>query len=104
MVQKIIWTREAVDNLREIEQYIAQDSSFYAERTVQLIYHSTEKLNTHPEIGMVIQRTEKYTLRRILIKSYVLIYCFHLNTIYIVAVYRQGRQLPSGFSYLENYL
>jgi plasmid stabilization system protein ParE len=103
MVQEVTWTREALENLQEIFNYISRDSFFYAERTVQLIYKVVGKLEGEPEIGMVIQLKSKYTLRRILVKSFRVIYCFHSNRIFIVAVFRQSRQTLPSFDFIESY-
>ncbi len=54
MVQKIIWTTEAQNNIKGIKEYISIDSEFYASKIINLIYFSAQKLLTFPEAGMVI--------------------------------------------------
>jgi len=92
-----------VSNLNHIRLFISADSLFYAEKTVLLLYDLVKKLSNHPEIGMVVSIKSKYVLRRILVKSFIIIYCFYLNKIYIVAVNRQTRRLPADVDFIENY-
>ena len=69
MVQKIIWTREAQNNLSDIKDYISSASEYYALKTINLIYLSAQKLIKFPEIGRVINKTGEYQVRRVLVKK-----------------------------------
>jgi|SRR6185312_3533019 len=97
MVQKIEWTEQSRNDLFKIKEYIAADSLFQAERTIKLIYSHVQKLTSYPEIGMVIYRSEKYLVRRILIKRYRVIYIFHSDTIFILSVQHQSQELGTDF-------
>ena len=50
MARKIIWTHEASIDLEAIAEYIARDSEYYAERTVEKIIIAVEKLDKFPEV------------------------------------------------------
>jgi addiction module RelE/StbE family toxin len=102
MVQKIIWTAQAHKDLKEIKDYIALDSLYYAERMIYLIFQSCKKLRLHPEIGMFLSEEDGFKLRRILIKRYRVIYTEHNSNIYIIAVYHQARLLPAKFDIMNN--
>jgi plasmid stabilization system protein ParE len=97
MVQKIIWSAEAEKNLREIKEYIEKGSLYYAERLVQELYNRTTILYQHPEIGKVVSISEEVILRRILHKSYRIIYFIRDDIAFIIAVFHQARQLPDSF-------
>jgi len=97
MVQKIEGTEQSRNDLYNIKEYIAADSLFQAERTIKLIYSHVQKLTSYPEIGMVIYRSEKYLVRRILIKRYRVIYIFHSDTIFILSVQHQSQELGTDF-------
>ena len=97
MVQKINWTGQAKNDLLKIKNYIAADSAYQAERMIKLIYSSTQKLFTHPEIGKIIYTSEKYLVRRLLVKSYRVIYTFHSDIVFILAVHHQSRELETYF-------
>lgn len=102
MVPKVIWTLQAKNDLLEIKNFIALDSLFYAKRMVYLIYQSCSKLAKQPEVGMPLFKQDGFLLRRILIKRYRVIYTFHNENIYIIAVYNQARLLPAQFNSLNN--
>lgn len=106
MVQeiKIVWTNEAKKSLKSIADFIAKDSIFYAEKVTQSIYDEVQVLLKHPEIGSILPITSKYTLRRLLVKSYRIIYVYHNNTIYILLTENPKRLLKSDYEYLEKYL
>ncbi len=68
MVQQIIWTEEAKNNLTAIKDYISIDSEYYASKIINLIYFSAQKLLNFPEVGMEVYQSEKYKVRRVLVK------------------------------------
>lgn len=97
MVQKIVWSAEAVKNVAEIERFIKKDSPFYAERIARQIYEKTSVLLKHPEIGMVVYEEERIKFRRILCKSYRILYCIKEDIVFIVAVFHQSKEFPESF-------
>jgi len=97
MVQKIMWSAEAEKNLLEIKHYIEKDSSFYAERLVRQIYDKVAVLYQHPEFGKPVSNYGDIILRRILHKSYRIIYFVKDDTAFIAAVFHQARQMPDAF-------
>ncbi len=97
MVQKISWSAEAEKNLREIKEYIEKDSLYYAERFVRQVFSKVSVLLQHPEFGKPVSKHGDIVLRRILHKSYRIIYFIRNDVAYIVAVFHQARQLPESF-------
>ena len=51
---KIIWSDEALADLRAIFDYLAQGSPVYAERYVADVYDRVQILAQHPEIGKAV--------------------------------------------------
>lgn len=90
MVQ-IVWTRQALKNLKEIKDYVSQGSTYYAERLINQIYDGVQVLINHPESGMVDQTEKARVLRRLIIKTYRIIYLYHKDVVQIIAVYHQSR-------------
>ncbi len=97
MVQKIDWSKQSENDLLKIKIYISSDSAYQAERLIKLIYSSAQKLVAYPEIGKIIYTSEKYKVRRILVKSYRIIYVFHSEIISILAVQHQSREIETDF-------
>jgi len=79
MVPKIEWTAQSKNDLLKIKEYIASDSLFQAKRTIHLIYNSVQRLKSYPEIGKAIYTSDKYKVRRILVKNYRVIYVFEFR-------------------------
>ena len=55
---KINWTQLAISDLESIHEYIANDSSRYAQITVNKIHSRAEALKNQPLIGRVVPEFE----------------------------------------------
>ena len=53
---KIQWTARAKSNLRELQEYIAEDSPENAERFIVKIFDSVEKLTDQPKLGRQVPK------------------------------------------------
>lgn len=71
---KISWTLEAEQWLRDIYDYIAQDSPEAAKRVVQGIYQKVQGLRVLPEIGYRYDRYPNYHVRILLYGHYRIAY------------------------------
>ena len=95
------WTNQSRNDLNRIKDFISADSTFQAERMINEIYSSVQKLLNYPEIGRVIYSSGEYLVRRILVKSYRIIYVFHSEIISILAVQHQSKELDTDFDLSE---
>lgn len=91
---KIIWTEKAEEQLNQIFNYIALDSTLYAYRTANKIIESAELIAENPRIGRTVPEFDKDDLREILFKNYRIIYQLKKNEIHIVSVIHGARLLP----------
>ena len=48
---KIVWTDQAIQDLTDIGEYIANDSERYAREVVQSLFESVQLLKSHPKAG-----------------------------------------------------
>ena len=48
---KVIWTESALQDIRDIAEYIARDSVRYAELTALELFESADVLEQHPRVG-----------------------------------------------------
>lgn len=94
MVHRIVWTRKALEDLREIHDYIARDSRRYAQIQVERLQESALKLSRLPEAGRVVPEFPREPWREILTGNYRLIYRAESSSrqVLILAVVH-GRQL-----------
>ena len=90
---KIITEKHAQQELIQIKWYIAQDSEFYANRTVNEINKRIENLLFFPEMGKVIN--EKRNIRQIIYKTYKILYKFDSENIYILHIIHHSRDISN---------
>ncbi len=69
---RIDWSLPAVNDLREIFQYIARDSRKYARATVERIIAATARLAQWPQMGEILSEFPVY--RQFIVGNYRLIY------------------------------
>ena len=80
------WSRPARMDLKQIHDYIAEDSRYYAKKVVQTIVEKTEELMVFPEIGRIVPELDDPNIRELFVYSYRLIYEITPNGIEILAV------------------
>jgi toxin ParE1/3/4 len=68
------WTQHALDDLRDIHDFIARDSPRAAESLVDRLLTATERLATFPESGRVVPEFPELTYREIIVSSYRVLY------------------------------
>jgi plasmid stabilization system protein ParE len=70
----VIWTQAALDDLSVIQDYIARDSVYYAEKFVDDAFKATERLSIFPESGRIVPERSDPDFREIIFGSYRIIY------------------------------
>ena len=90
---KIITEKYAQQELIQIKWYIAQDSEFYANKTVNEINKRIENLLFFPEMEKVIN--EKRNIRQIIYKSYKILYKLNSENIYILHIIHHSRDISN---------
>jgi plasmid stabilization system protein ParE len=60
------WTRPARLDLKQIRDYIARDSRFYAEKVSLEIVENSEILNSFPEAGRIVPEIGDPNIRELL--------------------------------------
>ncbi len=51
---KVLWTDFAIEDLRSIHAFIAQDSKVYADRFIEKVITRVEQLEAYPQYGRVV--------------------------------------------------
>jgi plasmid stabilization system protein ParE len=93
---KLIWTDQAIDDLADIGNYIAENSERYAKLTIQKIYKRTEVLKTFPQSGRIVPEKNEENVRELIEGSYRIIYEIASEyLIYILTIYHSARDLKS---------
>jgi toxin ParE1/3/4 len=71
---KIIWTDSAIQDLKDIGDFIAKDSVRYAEITVDKLFYSVNILEHHPFAGKITPEFEDETIRELIRGNYRIVY------------------------------
>lgn len=91
---RVVWTRPARDDLREIRAYIAQDSERYARVVVGRLVASVRRLREYPLSGRVVPELARPTIREVIEGAYRIVYRVTPDAIEIVAVVHSARRFP----------
>jgi len=92
-MKKLVWTEPALDDLKNIFDYIANDSEHYASVFVNGIIDYAEKLGDFPKIGRIVPEYNKKDIREIIYETYRIIYRLEKDRITILAVIHGKREL-----------
>ena len=71
---KINWTSLAVSDLKGVFDYIADDSSRYAQITAGKIHYRVQTLADQPNSGRIVPEFEDTTIRELISGNYRIIY------------------------------
>lgn len=90
----IKWSPLSIERVTEIARFIAEDNPAAAEKWVDSIFDSVEKLARFPQSGRVVPEFNKEEIREIIFGNYRIIYQVNVSLVEILTV-RHGRQLLS---------
>jgi plasmid stabilization system protein ParE len=95
-VAKVIWTAPAVEDLRQIHQFIAKDSKQYAAIVVRSLRGSAERLRAFPESGRPVPELPGTRYREVILPPYRVIYrhAEEQTWVWVLAVVHGSRLLP----------
>ena len=71
---RINWTIQAVNDLKNIKEYISKDSVRYARLQLSRIRVKAEILKYHPESGRIVPEIDKIEVRELIEGNYRIIY------------------------------
>ena len=90
---QIIWTEPALQDLNEIAEYIALDKINAANKLVQKVFSSTERLKKFPKSGRMPPELNNSRYLEIIVNPCRLFYRVEKEKIYILYVMRSERKL-----------
>ena len=96
------WSVQAIDDLREIDDYLSLTSKRHAELVVDAILEAVKMLENFPQIGRVVPEMNVVNLRELTVKRYrVVYYLTFQDEVEIVTIRHSSRplqdtQLPFG--------
>ena len=91
---KIVWTEISILDLKEIFDYIAEDSDRYATLTTNKIYQRVQVIAYNPFLGRIVPEFNEKLLRELIEGNYRIIYRIKGESqIDILRVYHSARLL-----------
>ncbi len=82
--------KPAQDDLKQIHEYIAKDSLYYAHEVIQTILNEIEKVENFPDIGRIVPELQDRNIREIIHGPYRIVYRIK-NLIEVLAVIHAKR-------------
>jgi len=93
---KIVWTEQAIQDLNDLAEYIANDSQRYAELTVEKLFYSVDVLELYPKTGKKVPEFNDNSLRQLIVGNYRIIYLLvDVQRIDILTVHNCARLLSN---------
>ena len=86
MDYKLIWSPQAIEDIAAIAEYIARDSTIYAESTVEQIFQAPARLTHFPKLGRVVPEKNDESIREIFVFQYRIIYEIVASEIHVLTV------------------
>ena len=90
---QLIWTDPALLDIEEIAEYIALDNFGAAQKLIQKIFNSVERLEQYPNSGRRPPELKKTSYREIIVEPCRIFYRVDNNKIFILYVMRGERKL-----------
>ena len=84
---KAIWSKESLDRLIEIEEFIAEDNSDKAVEFTDFLVSKSFLIERNPGIGRMVPEFSDPDIREILIQGYRFIYRIGKDSIYILTLF-----------------
>jgi toxin ParE1/3/4 len=96
---RLNWTIQAVNDLKDIADYISKDSKRYAELLVRRIRDKAKILKTQPDSGRMVDEFARKDVRELLEGNYRIIYQ-RINDLQIdiLTIHHSARRLKSLFN------
>lgn len=91
---KIVWTELSINDLKEIFDYIAEDSFRYATITTNKIYQRIQPVSDNPLLGKVVPEFGDNSIRELIEGNYRIIYRIKSEIqVDVLRVYHSARLL-----------
>jgi addiction module RelE/StbE family toxin len=91
----IRYTIPALKDLKDIRDYIAEDSLVNAKRFIEAIREHITRLKNYPEIGSLVFPTRFKDLRQLLHKNYRIVYHYTDEVVTIITIHHQSRLIEN---------
>jgi toxin ParE1/3/4 len=99
---QIIWTEPALDDLNNIAEYIAVSNPYAAKQLVENVFSKVQRLEQFPDSGRVPEEISNLNYREVVVNPCRVFYKVDNDSVYILHVMRQERDLRKFLLSTEN--
>ncbi|WP_392386892.1 type II toxin-antitoxin system RelE/ParE family toxin [Marinomonas primoryensis] len=99
---QIIWTEPALDNLNDIAEYIAVSNPYAARQLVESVFSKVQRLEQFPDSGRIPEEIATLNYREIVVNPCRVFYKVDNDSVYILHLLRQERDLRKFLLSTEN--
>jgi len=90
---KVKWSKDSIEDLKEICKFIALDSPHYAKIFNDRIFEMAEHLESFPEIGRQVPESDDSEVRELIYRGYRIIYQTKEDYLEIITVIHGSKLL-----------
>lgn len=94
----IRWTEQAVEDLREIREFIERDSPRYGRLVAERLFEATSRLGLFPRSGRMVPELSRDDVREIIAGEYRIVYRLESDAVTLLTVFRSSRLFPLELS------
>ena len=90
---RVIWTRQAVEDVEAIKAYVARDSERYAGLLAERLVMAVSRLELFPRSGRIVPEVGDDSLREVIYGDYRLVYRLQAGSVEVVTIDHAARLL-----------
>jgi toxin ParE1/3/4 len=99
---QIIWTEPALDDLNNIAEYIAVSNLYAAKQLVENVFSKVQRLEQFPDSGRVPEEVSNLNYQEVVVNPCRVFYKVDNDSVFILHVMRQERDLRKFLLSTEN--
>lgn len=101
---QVIWSKLAIKDVENIHTFIAKDSPFYAQQTVERFFARVKSLSKFPELGRQVPEYMRKDIRELIEGNYRIFYKVGVKDISIARVHQEKSELSGQAASLKSAL
>lgn len=90
---RIEWSELALEDIADLERYIAKDSRVYAQEFVERIFAASDRLIDFPLSGRTVPEADSTAIREIIVQGYRVMYRVNTDYVLMLAVVNGNRDI-----------
>jgi toxin ParE1/3/4 len=94
---QVHWSESALDDLKDVLDFVRKDSPAYAERLAAKFFGATRALASFPRLGSIVPEVQQDAIREIWVRPYRVIYVIRGDDCHVTAIAHASRDLPTLF-------